>query len=284
MKKLFYTFILALLLNGCETPESQNLSDQTFISPDLRETLPNANLGNFSSELNDLMNGPTRDSDCSNPHNRIIPNFKLGKTSGTPKPIKKEEQVYWNECSGNPTANYHSDGVLQPKKCSKRRKMSREFFQFFEENFSACTIESLAKVRGKGEADAIERIHFSHRGVAGDTRHSNRSLHSINRAIDIAKIHIVSNGRNIVFDAKKQHSGDDKVFYKQFRHCWDRSITQYQGNCSGSSYPVGSIGYEDRQHREHVHTSLPKCNSNYYSKENVLASTKEKGEKNENIN
>lgn len=274
--KLITIFIIMVFLNSCKLPWQKEPRSGGSYGGVVRAISPGPNgnfdrVGDFSRTLNDLMSGPTNGMGCNNAPADSDPIFKLGRKAGTTKKIKGEEQVLWNECAGTMTANYgeNSRGKLTHYKCSKKRKMSKKFFDFFESNFSSCTKQAFLKVKGQKAFNGIEKISFTHEGVAGDTRHSNKSLHSINRAIDIALINVSSGGKNYSFDVKKQKGGLEKKFFDEFRSCWHRAVTELQGNCTGTSTPVGTIGHEDGHHHNHIHVSLPRCGGGFYSKEDI---------------
>lgn len=176
--------------------------------------------------------------------------------------IKGEPQVNWNECdgAGGVTAGY------QGGRCASRRRMSQPFLEHFNNSFKPCVAQGS---QAQGESKEIASIYIDHNGVAGDESHSNRSYHSVNRAIDISEIIVTyTDGSKKTFDASNAGSSESQ-FFSAFRSCWSNSVIE-QGrpsSCPGS-VPKGSIGHEDHDHKNHMHISLPFCpqKSGYYIK------------------
>lgn len=278
----FALFITVLLFVSCKKPEEQNQgSGRTDAYGEMENTWGNPTRhtsGDFTRTLDDLMSGPTRSRNCSgvprgdvNPESESL--FTLGRRSGTPKSIKGEEQVYWNECEGTMKSNYaeRKNGKLNHYACTKRRKVSKEYFNFFEQKFPVCVTEAFASIQTNGESKKIDKISFTHEGVAGDSSHSNRSFHSVNRAMDVALFKVTSGKKTYVIDVKKGKDGLEKIFLNKFRKCWNDSIISYNPKCSNTGNN-GTIGHEDKHHQNHMHVSLPYCDGRggYYSK---IAST-----------
>lgn len=158
--------------------------------------------------------------------------------------------ISWRECEGDVTGNY--SGVA----CTSR-KIHDEFLPFLKQNALRCTNAGLAAVG----AASVARIHIIHDGIVADSRHSRKSLHAIGRAIDIQQIK--AGGRSFDFRITSNNvDGADRKFYEGFRQCW-HSLNKQRG-CPNreSGYPVGTIGWEDKNHRNHhLHTSMPYCPS-----------------------
>lgn len=172
------------------------------------------------------------------------------KSAGT---IKGEQQVIWDECKGI-KSNY--DDGAQSATC-KKRKVSKEFINFFDKNFASC-VQSAVKGYKKGNNQEIDAIKFSHAGITGDPRHSNRSYHSVNRAIDIRTISYIQDGKKVTLKVSDQKKSPTKEFFVQFRKCWNDKIVETSKQCPGSSNK-GSIGHEHKNHQHHLHLSLPYC-------------------------
>lgn len=158
--------------------------------------------------------------------------------------------VSWRECEGDVTGNYSGAGCTT-------RKIHDDFLPFLKQNAIRCTNAGLAAVG----AASVAKVHIVHDGVVADSRHSRRSLHAIGRAIDIQQIK--AGGRSFDFrvTSNKPDSADRK-FYEGFRQCWHSIHVQRGCPRRDSGYPVGTIGWEDRNHRSHhLHASMPYCPS-----------------------
>ncbi len=238
----------------------------------------------FSKDLNTFMEGPTSNfvlsannspsSGCGLPHyedrevdsdTEQMNGFPLSISDKTSGSIKGEPQVMWDECKGI-RSNY-DDG--DQKATCKKRKVSKEYINFFDDNFAKCVQVAAKGFKAGGEGD-VEKIQFSHAGIAGDPRHSNRSYHSVNRAMDIRTISFIQDGKTVSLKVSDQKKSPSKEFFEQFRKCWSDQIVAYKNNCPGSSNK-GSIGHEDKDHQHHLHLSLPYCprtknGSTYYYK------------------
>ena len=178
--------------------------------------------------------------------------------------IKGEPQVQWDECKGI-KSNY--DDGSQNANC-KKRTISKEYISFFDKNFSKCVQQASSDFSENNAM--LESIKFSHAGIAGDQRHTNRSYHSVNRAMDIKTISFVKNGETKTMKVSDQKKSPTKEFFESFRKCWNDKIVEYKSNCPGSSNK-GSIGHENKNHQHHLHLSLPYCprtknGSKYYVK------------------
>ena len=185
--------------------------------------------------------------------------------------IRGETQTTWNECgsggraSGAQSSNFQNGQITgyylgTPNSCNNLT-ISLQFKEFLENNLAQCVSDSLSQEGIEGEVSAIV---IGHRGITGDSNHSSRSLHAINRAIDIANLHIqLDNGEVVERSANGQQNTDPhRAFYQTFRQCWSEKIVSgHPGvSCPGRE-PKGSIGAEDSDHRGHVHLSLPHCPS-----------------------
>lgn len=244
--------------------------------------------GDFSSSLNSYMSGPTAemvlagvDSPAANcvysDYNNIdgegdgeedqMNGFPLSISDKTSGSIKGEPQVIWDECKGI-KSNY--DDGAQSATC-KKRKVSKEFINFFDDNFAKCVQLAADGFNGEDSEDQeVESIKFSHAGISGDPRHSNKSYHSVNRAMDIRTISFKKNGKTVTLKVSDQKKSPAKEFFKKFRKCWSDQIVNYKSNCPGKA-PKGSIGHEHRNHQHHLHLSLPYCprtfkGNSYYHK------------------
>lgn len=166
----------------------------------------------------------------------------------------KFPQTDWRECTDNITGNYTGYN------CANRRRVSVILKDFMDEYMPVCVQEALDSV-GEGELD---QLHITHDGILGDRRHSPRSLHAENRAIDIKLFRVrFYDGSEKSFEFKDQKN---RNFYRAFRKCWGRTVSE-KNSCplySGNVERTGSIGWEDKNHQYHMHTSVPYCVSGSY--------------------
>lgn len=164
-------------------------------------------------------------------------------------PYYKFAQTLWDECNEDVTGNYSGYG------CATRRGISVILKTYLANHIFKCVDAGLS-AQGGGNAD---EIHITHAGIVGDARHSPRSMHAEQRAIDIKSIQIKkTNGQQTQFTYSK--SGN-RSFYVALRNCWGRTVATYNG-CplyNGSYMYTGSIGWEDRNHGQHMHLSVPYC-------------------------
>lgn len=165
-------------------------------------------------------------------------------------------QTKWKECRDDITGNYTGFG------CTNRRNISVILRDYLLRNVEDCAEEALRKI---GINSTVRDTHIVHVGIQGDRNHSPRSLHAESRAVDIKSIELsLRNGGSRKFTF--QSSSSDS-FYRPFRQCWGRKVNQQNG-CpliSGNPERTGSIGKEDRNHRKHMHLSIPYCVRGQYS-------------------
>lgn len=163
-------------------------------------------------------------------------------------------QIQWNECKGNPTANYLEFA------CSPSRTISVILNKYLQETLMSCVDEGM-RAQGGGTAAAL---HITHAGITADARHSPHSLHSKNRAIDIKALAVqLTNGETRQFTYAKV---GNRPFYTGLRKCWGKKINTGNG-CplySGNPALTGSIGWENTQHGHHMHLSVPYCINGRY--------------------
>ena len=159
------------------------------------------------------------------------------------------EQTDWRECTDNITGNYSG------YKCANRRAIASILKNFMDDYMPTCVQEALDEVGG-GELD---QLHIIHDGILGDRRHSPRSMHAENRAIDIDSFVVTT------YDGKTKkylyESSANRGFYTAFRKCWGRIVHENNGCPYYKNTPLrtGSIGWEDSDHQHHMHTSVPYC-------------------------
>lgn len=161
----------------------------------------------------------------------------------------KFPQTDWRECTDSITGNYSGYN------CANRRRISVILKDFMDQYMPICVQEALTKV-GDGELD---ELHIIHDGILGDRRHSPRSLHAENRAIDIKTFRVRfydGSEKDYVFREKT-----NRDFYRAFRQCWGEKVHQNNGcpKYGNNLERTGSIGWEDKNHQHHMHTSVPYC-------------------------
>lgn len=158
-------------------------------------------------------------------------------------------QTQWNECSDRVTGNYAD------ARCAKARGISVILDEYLQNRLISCVDAGLA-AQGGGTAEAI---HIQHAGITADVNHSPRSLHAVNRAIDVKSIKVqLTNDTDKEF---KYSLMSNRPFYKAMRTCWGKVVNQVNG-CplyQGSAMLTASIGWENSDHGRHMHLSVPYC-------------------------
>ncbi|MDD0852176.1 hypothetical protein HBN50_03665 [Halobacteriovorax sp. GB3] len=163
-------------------------------------------------------------------------------------------QGSWYECEDMVTGNFSG------YKCASRRQVSQILNEYMMEHMQGCVQEALDEQDG----GTIEKMHIVHDGILGDRRHSPRSLHAENRAIDIRSFEL-----NLTDGSKKSYvyeKLENREFFTTFRKCWGRVVHENNG-CpvyKNNIMRTGSIGWEDKNHQHHMHTSVPYCVSGKY--------------------
>lgn len=159
------------------------------------------------------------------------------------------EQTDWRECTHDITGNYTGFN------CANRRGISVILKRFMDEYMPLCVQAGLNAI----DAGELENLHVIHDGILGDRRHSPRSLHAENRAIDVSVFRVtLSDGRQRDF---RFNNRSNRAFFEAFRNCWGESVHVHNG-CpyyNGNAGLTGSIGWEDANHQNHMHTSVPYC-------------------------
>lgn len=171
------------------------------------------------------------------------------------------QQTTWGECSEAITGNFSGYA------CSDKRAISVILKKFLGEGLYQCINKGLAATGGGTVAD----LHVVHNGITGDARHSPKSLHAENRAIDVVSLQMkLHDGR--VKDLVYQGT-TNRIFYTAFRKCWGEFVHNRNGcpYASGTVMYTGSIGWENANHQHHLHLSVPYCtggryNSAYYQR------------------
>lgn len=165
------------------------------------------------------------------------------------------EQTSWRECTDYVTGNYSGYD------CANRRGISVILKDYMDKHMPVCVQEGLNTI-GEGELD---QLHIIHDGILGDRRHSPRSMHAENRAIDIRAFKITMyDGRELEF---RFNDSSKRGFFKAFRQCWGKTIKE-ENNCpvyANDLGRTGSIGWEDSNHQNHMHTSVPYCVNGRYA-------------------
>lgn len=167
----------------------------------------------------------------------------------------KFAQTTWKEClDALYTGNYYGYN------CASSRGISVVLKKFMDGYMYQCVNEALAAQGGGRVGD----LHIVHAGIFADPRHSPRSMHSENRAIDIKSMEVkLTSGvvKNFIYEGTK-----NRAFYTAFRTCWGRSVSKGNG-CplyKNSYLLTASIGWENSDHQHHMHTSVPYCINGSY--------------------
>ncbi|HRK07331.1 MAG TPA: hypothetical protein PLZ57_06145 [Pseudobdellovibrionaceae bacterium] len=166
------------------------------------------------------------------------------------------EPIYstsWNECSGIVRGNYEG------ARCTTARGMASEFLVFMQRQLVGCVNQGLRSI-GLPNTDRISLIH---RGVMADDNHGRASLHAVGRAIDIARITAYPKGLDAVtmdyLRAVQSPSSRERKFYVKLRQCFGEIHRSRGCPRRRSGQPLGTIAWEDRDHRRHIHVSMPFC-------------------------
>lgn len=239
MKK--YILILAaasMVLASCGKNDNAVVSDDTMGSINTNDSM------NISFADEDEVD---EDAHVMTPEEELeyFTNFEaLGKATKF-----KFAQSTWKECTDPISGNYTG------YKCASSRQISTILKSFMTTHMSKCVNKGLAAQGGGTMAD----LHIVHAGIFGDPRHSPRSMHAENRAIDIKSLNVtLSNGSKKTFTFAGSASSK---FFGAFRSCWGDVVKTYNG-CplyKGTLSRTGSIGKEDKNHQNHMHTSVPYC-------------------------
>lgn len=161
--------------------------------------------------------------------------------------------INWNECSGSIRGNYEGAN------CTSSRGMNADFLAFLQRNLIGCVNQGLQRIGVR----ATSSLSLIHRGVMADSNHGRDSLHAVGRAIDIARITAFPSGSAPVtmdyLKAVRSANSRERKFYVGLRQCIGAKNAQRGCPRRRSGMPVGSIAWEDRNHRRHIHLSMPFC-------------------------
>ena len=159
--------------------------------------------------------------------------------------------VVWKECEGNVTGNFNGYS------CTNKRGLSDEYAAYIKVNMLPCVTAGLRAVGG----GTATKVHLVHNGTVADQNHSSKSLHAAGRAIDVKTMRVSSSAgdQEFVFhNASRSSTSRERKFFQAFRQCWKN--LQDKRRCPSTSYGMtGTIGWEDRRHQHHLHTSMPFC-------------------------
>lgn len=167
----------------------------------------------------------------------------------------KFPQTIWNECADEITGNYYGYA------CAKSRGIAVILKKFLFDYIYDCVDAGLAATGGGTVSD----LHIVHAGILGDVNHAPKSLHSQNRAIDIKSFEMkLTNGqvKKLVYEGTT-----NRTFYTAFRKCWGEVVHKYNGCPYYANSPglTATIGWENKDHQRHMHTSVPYCINGQYS-------------------
>lgn len=237
MSKLFIIICPLLIANKCppDGPGTAPVGTHPLFTS--RST------GNYAMPNSNKLNG-FLDRTLSSPSHCGVPVTTNDRSAGS---IRGEPQIYFNACdpAGGMTARY-----FENRRCTRSRKISRPFHHFLRRNMKSCVQQSTKK--------DVHHVNLIHVGIAGDKNHTSRSLHSVNRAIDIKTFEITYKDGS----TEKIHSNQQLVrqdFFQKFAMCWSSAIVSQNSSPCPGSIPKGYVGRESPKHRQHIHISLPYC-------------------------
>lgn len=168
------------------------------------------------------------------------------------------EEGTWRECDDrNYVGNYTG------YRCFRRgRSISKYFKSFLDKHLLNCINESLRKI----DQPRVSRVGIKHAGISGDQRHrrAGGSYHNIDRAIDVKEFYFPSTKLSTMNYRKAvvSKSSKERKFFEQFRSCYQRKNIERSSKCKINKKThgyVASIGWEDKNHRQHIHVSYPFC-------------------------
>jgi hypothetical protein len=186
-----------------------------------------------------------------------------------------EPQIFWNEGSGLLQGQYGPErfwdddmaqwtqmseipppsgpDLLPP---SKKRQLSKRLAEMMDQHLPQCIAQAA------GLSELPNPISIIHNGIAGDSNHSPKSLHSLNRAIDISDIRFVDNkgrqhnylyafaaqanrlrDRDLLKNATKLTLSQEQ-FFNKLVDCW-------------KSAGGAVVTCTDPRHQGHLHLSVP---------------------------
>lgn len=198
--------------------------------------------------------GGEGDTQVLNPEEEKEYKATIKRDEGLFKSLLSFPQTEWNECADKTTGNYLEYA------CAKSRDVSVILDGYLQDRLLTCVDAAMVK-QGGGKA---ARLHLVHAGVTADVRHSPKSLHSYNRAIDIKAIKVdLKTGGTRDYTYSKI---GNRPFYTELRNCWGKLLKATNG-CplyNGNAQLTGSIGWENADHGRHMHLSVPYCLSGKY--------------------
>jgi hypothetical protein len=177
----------------------------------------------------------------------------------------------WDECSNEQSIKANFKGA----NCTKR-SVSTDFANFLGDKLPACAAQGLATIRPGASLQLP--IKMVHNGIAGDEAHrrKGKSNHNLMRAIDLVSLDLTSKtsskNETVSLDygvasraALKEQDGKSLTpteinqlrFWRTLRNCWIREVRAKQSaECPDNE---GCVDWNDRNHRHHLHLSLPLC-------------------------
>lgn len=210
--------------------------------------------GFFSSEVDTTQD----DMEGGEVNSELPDQDELTETLKNKSPIESLisfPQKTWMECRDTVTGNY-----LDYTCAAQGRTVSVILDSYLQKRLIACVDAGLS-AQGGGTSEVL---HITHAGITADANHSPKSLHSVNRAIDVKVVKVkLSDGQEKQFTYSKV---GNRPFYTALRNCWGRTVNTYNG-CpyyGGSPQLTGSIGWENTDHGRHMHLSVPYCVNGKY--------------------
>lgn len=172
-----------------------------------------------------------------------------------PAPTEGDAMAFdtvWKECEGNITGNFNGYA------CTNKRGLADDYAAYLKVNLFDCINAGLSKIGG----GTASKVHIVHNGTVADENHSRASLHAAGRAIDVKIMKVTTNTgvKELVFEkASTNPNGVERKYYMGFRSCWHDKQVKRRCPLKQSSGGTGTIGWEDRRHQHHLHTSMPYC-------------------------
>jgi len=190
----------------------------------------------------------------------IIPEFKSSDLESLVK-------ISWDECNDSHFRGHYDDGKRKLN-CSGRRLMHNGFRDFIADNLLDCVNNSLESVDRYASPD----LYLIHKGTAADKLHKSGSMHQQGKALDISIVRVTgSSGKTYDINYEKSvqnRSSWEHKFYKKLRVCWGKAQLERSPSCKMNNMYYnrlrdipyyGSIGWEDKRHKKHLHISMPPC-------------------------
>lgn len=212
---------------------------------------------------------------CTDP-NLCGPGVRPTQTSLQMRPSSRqilgEPIVEWDECHPDQPLSAFSRWPLRDPdtgrntQCARRRPMSAAYMSFYEQTMPACMNQAARVINPSWEVVHTDMVHLSalRENATVSGRNGRRhSLHAVGRALDVRELHItLANGQRFNVDYMRAMSnprGPERRFFQALRDCWERANQNRGCRSFGNREHRCSLGWEDRNHQDHLHLSMPYC-------------------------